>query len=119
MSTQLRRMMAWVLAPTPGRASIVAPLLRLAAGAIFIGFGLSKFLHHGREARSFARYGLPDPDVFVYAIGCLELGLGIALVLGLLTRLAALGLAGNMAGAIATGGRGGGRVVHPRAWPAP
>jgi putative oxidoreductase len=101
-----------VFAPTPPWASLVATAIRLASGAIFVGFGLSKFSHHTREARAFARYGLPDPGTFTYATGMLELTLGAALVLGLLTRPAALGFAGNMIGAIATGGRVDGGFVN-------
>jgi putative oxidoreductase len=86
--------------------------VRIVTGAVFIGFGQSKFVHHAREARAFDRYGLPDPNVFAYATGTLELALGSALLLGLLTRLAALGLAGNMVGAIATGGRVDGGFVN-------
>ncbi len=101
-----------MLAPTPAWASLPALLVRLVSGVIFVGFGLSKFSHHAREARAFARYGLPDPGVFVYATGALELTLGAALLLGLLTRPVALGLAGNMVGAIATGGRVDGGFVN-------
>src|SRR5712691_7108745 len=101
-----------VFASTPAAASLPAVAVRLAAGGIFIGFGLSKFTHHAKEARSFARYGLPNPDVFAYGTGTLELTLGIALLLGLVTRLTALGLAGNLVGAIATGGRVDGGFVN-------
>jgi putative oxidoreductase len=101
-----------MLAPTPRWALLPAMVLRLASGAIFAGFGLSKFSHHAREARAFARYGLPEPGTFVYATGTLELTLGLALLLGLLTRPVALGLAGNMVGAIATGGRVDGGFVN-------
>jgi putative oxidoreductase len=87
-------------------------LLRLAAGAVLIGFGLSKFTHHAREAASFERYGLPDPSVFAYAIGTVELCGGSLLVLGLATRFAALVLAGNMLGAIATAGRVEGGLIN-------
>lgn len=106
------RLAALILAPTPAAASLPALLVRLAAGGIFVGFGQSKFVHHAREARAFDRYGLPAPDVFTYATGTLEIVLGLALLLGLLTRLTALGLAGNMVGAIATGGRVDGGFVN-------
>jgi putative oxidoreductase len=106
------RLVARILAPTPAAAWLPAVAIRLAAGGIFIGFGLSKFTHHAKEARAFDRYGLPDPDVFAYATGTLEVTLGIALLLGLLTRLTALGLAGNMVGAICTGGRVDGGFVN-------
>jgi putative oxidoreductase len=103
---------ALVLAPTPSRLAWPATAARIGAGAIFIGFGLSKFTEHAREARAFDRYGLPDPAVFAYVTGTLEVVLGAMLLLGLLTRLAALGMAGNMIGAIATGGRVDGGFVN-------
>jgi putative oxidoreductase len=105
-------LLARVLAPTPPAASLAATALRLGAGAIFIGFGQSKFAHHARETVAFRRYGLPDPDVFAYLIGTLELTCGLLLVLGLATRLVAPALAGNMVGAIATGGRVDGGFVN-------
>jgi putative oxidoreductase len=86
--------------------------LRLTAGTILVAFGVAKFANHGAEADSFDRYGLPDPNLFVYAIGALELGLGLLLLLGLRTRLAAIVVAGNMIGAIATAGRVEGGFVN-------
>jgi putative oxidoreductase len=105
-------LLARVLAPAPPAASLAATALRLGAGAIFIGFGQSKFAHHAKEVRSFDRYGLPAPELFTYAIGSLELTCGLLLVLGLATRLVAPALAGNMIGAIATGGRVDGGFVN-------
>jgi putative oxidoreductase len=108
----IHRVLRLVLAPSPPLASAVALVLRVAAGAILIGFGQSKFARHAKEVRAFDRYGLPAPEVFTYAIGSVELVGGVLLVLGLLTRLVALGLAGNMVGAIATGGRVDGGFVN-------
>jgi len=87
------------------RGGLVALVVRVATGVTFIAFGASKFIHHGKETATFARYGLPFPSTFVIVIGLLELGCGILLVLGLATRLGALSLAGDMVGAIANGGR--------------
>jgi len=112
MPTVLSRLSGAVFAPASPAASVVATVVRLAAGAILIGFGQSKFAHHAKEVRAFDRYGLPAPDVFAYAIGTVELVGGILLVLGLLTRIVALGLTGNMVGAIATGGRVDGGFVN-------
>lgn len=81
------------------------------SGAIFILFGAGKFLDHGHEVSSFESYGLPAPDAFVYLIGTLELVGGALLIAGLLTRLVALALAGNMVGAIAVSGIGEGEVI--------
>jgi putative oxidoreductase len=106
------RLVALVLAPASPRASVAATVVRVGAGAILIGFGQSKFVHHAKETRAFGRYGLPAPEVFTYAIGTVELVGGMLLVAGLVTRLVALGLAGNMIGAIATGGRVDGGFVN-------
>ena len=92
--------------------SRVIAVLRFAAGAILVAFGAAKFGNHGAEAASFDRYGLPDPNLFVYVVGALELGLGVLLLLGLRTRIAAIVLAGNMIGAIATAGRVEGGFVN-------
>ena len=112
MPPVLSRLSGAVFAPASPAASVVATVVRLAAGAILIGFGQSKFAHHAKEVQAFDRYGLPAPEAFTYAIGTVELVGGLLLVLGLLTRLVALGLAGNMVGAIATGGRVDGGFVN-------
>jgi putative oxidoreductase len=88
-----------------------APPIRWASGAIFLVFGIGKFSEHVHEVDSFESYGLPSPDVFVYAIGVLEVAGGALLIAGLLTRLAALALAGNMLGAIVVSGIGEGEVL--------
>jgi putative oxidoreductase len=108
----LYRALAVVFAPSSPVASLVAMVVRLGVAAILIGFGQSKFAHHAKEVRAFDRYGLPAPEVFTYAIGTVELVGGVLLLLGLLTRLVAIGLAGNMVGAIATGGRVDGGFVN-------
>ncbi len=88
-----------------------APPIRWASGVIFIVFGIGKFSEHASEVNSFDSYGLPAPDFFVHAIGGLEILGGTLLLAGLLTRLAALALAGNMIGAIVVSGIGQGEVV--------
>jgi uncharacterized membrane protein YphA (DoxX/SURF4 family) len=72
---------------------------RLVAAGVFVVFGAGKFIDHASEVESFAGYGLPAPDAFVYAIGVIEL-IGGLLVAGLVTRLAVLVLAGDMVGEI-------------------
>ena len=94
-----------------GRAATAVALSRVAAGVVFVIFGVGKFSQHATEVDSFRTYGLPSPDAFVYAIGVLEIGGGLLLVAGLLTRLAALALAGDMAGAIAVSGIGQGEAI--------
>jgi putative oxidoreductase len=88
-----------------------AAVVRWCAGAVFVVFGIGKFSDHAHEASSFAAYGLPSPDAFVYLVGVLEVVGGLLLILGLLTRLVALALAGNMVGAIIVSGIGEGEVL--------
>jgi uncharacterized membrane protein YphA (DoxX/SURF4 family) len=85
--------------------------LRLGAGIVFVAFGVAKFTNHASELASFRQYGLPTPDVFVYAIGVVEIVAGAALVSRRITRLAALVLAGDMAGAIVVSGIGRGEDI--------
>jgi len=90
----------------------LALLIRLVAGAVFLGFSIGKFTRHGAESSALDRYGLPYPDAFTYGVGVVELVGGAMLVLGLGTRIAALALACDMVGAIATAGRIEGGLVH-------
>jgi putative oxidoreductase len=87
-----------------GQAANVVAFLRVAAAVVFIVFGVAKFTHHEDEVASFENYGVPSPDAFTYLIGTLEVVGGVLLLIGLLTRLAALALAGNMVGAIVLSG---------------
>src|SRR5947208_12343112 len=85
--------------------------LRLAAGGVFVAFGVGKFINHGSELASFKTYGLPAPELFVVVIGAVELVGGLALIAGRFTRLAALVLAGDMVGAIIFSGLGQWEVI--------
>ena len=86
-------------------------LLRIAAGMVFVVFGIGKFTQHAREVDSFETYGLPSPDAFVTAIGVLEIAGGLMLIAGILVWLAALALAGDMAAAIVVSGIGEGELI--------
>ena len=93
--------------------SQTAPMiLRVATGILFVVFSFGKFLHRDAEIRAFDRFGVPWPEVTVTLVGVVELVGGALLIVGLLTRPAALALAANMLGAIATGGRVDGGVIH-------
>jgi putative oxidoreductase len=95
-----------------GTPALLVAALRLGAAAVFLAFGIYKFTDHGVEVASLDSYGLPSPDQFTYAIGVIETGGGLLLALGLFTRLAALVLAGDMVGAIATAGVVEGGPIH-------
>ena len=82
---------------------------RLAAGAVFVIFGLGKFLNHAGELSSFETYGIPWPEVMVYVVGVLEVVGGLALLAGVAVAPVALLMAGNMAIAIVVSGIGEGR----------
>ena len=79
--------------------------IRVVTGVLFITFSAGKFVDHTHELADFEHYGVPLADIAVYLVGIVELLGGILLVVGLFTRLAALILAANMVGAIATAGR--------------
>jgi len=87
-----------------GRAATATAALRMFAGLFFVLFGLLKFLAHELELSEFIKYGFPDSSLIVYLVGVLEVGAGLMLIVGIGTRLAAVGLAIVMAGAILTAG---------------
>jgi putative oxidoreductase len=95
-----------------GRGALsVLGLLRIAAGITFLIFGIGKFSAHASELASFRTYGLPAPEVFVYVVGVLEIVGGVLLIAGVMARLAALALAGDMVGAIVVSGIGEGEAI--------
>jgi uncharacterized membrane protein YphA (DoxX/SURF4 family) len=78
-------------------------LIRLMVGAVFLSEGTQKFLFPvilgvGR----FAKIGLPNPEFLGYFVGSFETVCGALVLLGLLTRLAAIPLIIIMLVAIAT-----------------
>jgi len=80
-------------------ASVI--LIRLAVGAVFLVEGIQKFLFPGEVgAGRFARIGIPASDVMGPFVGVVEILCGSLLLLGLLTRLAAIPLIVNMIVAI-------------------
>jgi putative oxidoreductase len=95
-----------------GGAAAATTVVRVVSGVFFISVSISKFTEHSQEVTDFRRYEVPIPELAVYVVGAVELIGGIALTLGLLTRLAALLLACDMIGAIATAGRVEGGSFH-------
>ncbi|MDA3645155.1 DoxX family protein [Saccharopolyspora indica] len=76
-------------------------LIRLVVGGIFLFEGIQKFLYPDRLGPGrFARETpLPAPGFFAYLDGVFEVGCGVLLIVGLLTRLAAIPMIVNMVGA--------------------
>ena len=89
--------------PSARQLSLALAALRVTLGAVFIAHGAQKLFTYGFAGvtGAFGQMGIPFPGVMGPFIALLEFFGGIALVIGLLTRLASLGLVFNMLGAIA------------------
>src|SRR5688572_17236373 len=84
---------------TNAPASVI--LIRLIVGAVFLTEGIQKFLFAAEVgAGRFAKIGIPNPEVMGPFVGVVEIVCGTLLLLGLLTRLAAIPLIINMLVAI-------------------
>jgi uncharacterized membrane protein YphA (DoxX/SURF4 family) len=94
-------------AASPRQVSAV----RWVAAIVFVIFGTGKFVNHASELTSFRLYGLPAPGVFLAFIGGLEIAGGLMLAAARWVRLAALALAGDMAGAIVVSGLARGEII--------
>ena len=95
-----------------GSTAWLATLVALAAGVIFVAFGVGHFANHGSEVAAFRGYQVPFATLAVWAVGVVELGGGVALLLGLFVRPAAAALAVDLVGVIATAGRVDGGFVN-------
>jgi uncharacterized membrane protein YphA (DoxX/SURF4 family) len=78
-------------------------LIRLMTGAVFLSEGIQKFLFPDQlGAGRFVNIGLPMPEVLGPVVGTFEIVCGTLVLLGLVTRLAAVPLLVIMAVALAT-----------------
>jgi putative oxidoreductase len=91
-----------LLRTTSGQTDLGLTILRVIAGIIFAAHGGQKLFVYGFEGvtGAFTQMGAPLPGITGPLVALLEFFGGIALVVGLLTRLAGLGLSGVMIGAL-------------------
>jgi putative oxidoreductase len=68
-------------------------LIRIVVGWVFLSEGIQKFIYPAENgAGRFARIGIPSADVMGPFVGVVEILCGALIVVGLLTRLAAIPL---------------------------
>ena len=76
-------------------------LIRLVVGSVFFTEGIQKFLFPGEVgAARFAKIGIPAADVMAPFVGIVEIVCGTLILVGFLTRLAAIPLIVDMLVAI-------------------
>lgn len=79
------------LSRTTAPAAVV--LIRLMVGGVFLSEGIQKFLFADDVgAGRFARIGIPSPEMMGPFVGVVEIVCGALILLGFLTRLAAIAL---------------------------
>jgi putative oxidoreductase len=86
-------------------ASAPAPVLlvRLLVGVVFLSEGIQKFLYPATlGVGRFAKIGIPAPQFFAPFVGSVETVCGALLIIGLLTRLAAIPLLITISTALVT-----------------
>ena len=78
-----------------------AILIRLVVGGVFLSEGVQKFLFPNENGVGrFTKIGIPAPEVMAPFVGVVEIVCGALILIGLLTRLAAIPLIIDMLVAI-------------------
>src|SRR5688572_921094 len=87
---------------SPRQLSVGIALVRVITGCVFLAHGYQKLFVFGLAGvtGAFTQMGIPAPTIIAPLVAVVELVGGVALILGLLTRLAALGFVIDMLGAI-------------------
>jgi putative oxidoreductase len=85
----------------PAPAAVI--LVRLLVGGVFLSEGIQKFLYpDALGIGRFVKIGIPAPAVMAPFVGVVEIVCGLLLIVGLLTRMAAIPLVIDMIVAVAT-----------------
>ncbi|MGO9839155.1 MAG: DoxX family protein [Polyangiaceae bacterium] len=87
----------------PSLAPVETLLVRLLVGGVFLSEGLQKFLYpDALGVGRFIKIGIPAPSLIAPVVGVVEIVCGLLLIVGLLTRMAAIPLIIDMLVALAT-----------------
>jgi len=86
----------------PAWGSRAVVLIRLAVGLIFFTQGILKYIDPGMGADRFAKIGFPHPYFTAHFVGAFEMVCGLLVLIGWLTRPAAIPLLIVISTAIAT-----------------
>src|ERR1700683_5157881 len=85
----MKNIFTWLVhPPTEGPTSTL--LLRLMAGGVFLWEGILKFVYANQGIGRFTKLGMPLPHFTADFVACLEIGGGVLILTGLLTRLIAI-----------------------------
>jgi putative oxidoreductase len=78
-------------------------LIRILVGWVFVSEGIQKFLYPAAlGVGRFAKIGIPYPHISAPLVGVVEIACGTAVILGLWTRVASVGLLAVIVTAIVT-----------------
>jgi putative oxidoreductase len=81
----------------------VVSVIRLMVGGVFLSEGIQKFLFtEALGVGRFTKIGIPAPEFLAPFVGVVEIGCGLLVILGLVTRLATVPLLIDILVAIAT-----------------
>jgi putative oxidoreductase len=86
---------AWLMnPPVDGPKSIL--ICRVMAGGVFLWEGILKFVYTNQGVGRFTKLGIPFPHFTANFIACLEIGGGVLLLTGLMTRMIAIPFVAEM-----------------------